>query len=148
MLKNKLLVTFAAITFVGLGIYYLDIKWIWNLYSALDTASAVALSVLAFFGYMEYSKSEDKIRIYFLVDDEKTLDTELSVLRKNCTRSELFGILGMIQKNPKNRYDIQYMRDKSLLQKLQDIQKGDLDKFIIPITTTELAQFELNYKRD
>jgi ABC-type uncharacterized transport system involved in gliding motility auxiliary subunit len=145
--KNKLLVIFVLITLAGLALYYSRQEVLWNLFSALDTASAVSLSVLAFFGYLEYSKSEDQIKIYLKVEDEEPLDTQLSVLRKNCTRSEVFGILGMIQKDSKKRYDIKYMKDISLLHTLQEIQKGDRDEFIIPLTQGEVEQFDVNQKK-
>jgi len=136
------LIVFGCVTVGGLLIKYFEMTKFWDFYEALDTASAVALSLLAFSGYLEYIKSENVIKIYFQIDKQDEIDTGLSVLRKNCTRSEVFGILGMLQKDPKKRYEIKYTKDLSFLGKLQDIQKGDADKLIIPIIDEELEQFE------
>jgi flagellar motor component MotA len=145
LIQNRILVIFGLIVVFGILIRYIlgEDSFLWALYEVLDTASAVALAVLAFFGYMEYSKSEDKIKIYFKVDNQKQIDTNLSILRKNFSRSEVFGLLGMIQTNAKDRFDIAYSRDKSMLDALHAVQKGDEDSFVIPVSSDELMQFDI-----
>ncbi len=143
MSSKVILILFVVITAAGVAIKYIDQNsFLWDFYGALDTASAVALALLAFFGYVEYMKSEDKIGIYFDLDGRE-IDTGLSLLRRNCTRSEVFGVLGMIQKDPAKRYKLEATKDISLLDKLQQIQKGDLDRFVIPVNEEELQQFEV-----
>jgi flagellar motor component MotA len=145
LIQNRILVVFGLIVVFGILIRYIlgGDSFLWALYEVLDTASAVALAALAFFGYMEYSKSEDKIKIYFKVDNQKQIDTNLSILRKNFSRSEVFGLLGMIQKDAKGRFDIAYSRDKSMLDALHAVQKGDKDSFVIPINSNEFEQFDV-----
>ena len=49
----------------------------------------------------------------------------------------------MIQKDTKGRFEVAYMKDLSLLDLLQKIQKGEEDKLIIPISQKELTQFDI-----
>ena len=145
LMQNKILGVFAAIVLFGIFTRYIlgENSFLWEVFGVLDTASAVALSVLALFGYIEYAKSEDKIKIYFKVDNEKPIDTNLSILRKNFSRSELLGLLGMIQKDAKGRFDITYSRDKSMLDALHTVQKGDNHSFIVPVSEKEFMQFDI-----
>jgi len=141
---NTLLTIFIGITILGTLVYYLlgEDSSLWKLLSVLDTSSAIALAVLAFFGYLEFIRSEQTIKIYFECDG-KHIDTKLSTLRKDCTRGEILGILGMIQKDPKKRFEINYSKSPDMLTILQEVQKGTQDKFIIPVSTEELEQFAI-----
>ncbi len=134
------LIIFVGITLIGLLISYY-FESVWEFWANLDSAFAVALGVLAFMGYLEYIKSEDEIKIYFETNGRK-IDTGLSILRKDCTRREVLGILGMIQKDPKERFNIKYMKNKELLKRLHAIQKGNGLELIIPLSEDELGQFE------
>ena len=112
----------------------------WDIWMAVDSATAVALSVLAFLGYLEYIRSEDEIDIVFDVEGQRK-KTGLSILRKDCTRSELMGILGMIRKNMRENLDITYMKDPQMLKNLYTVQKGTSKQFVIPLTAQEARQF-------
>jgi len=149
VLKYKLLIVFIAVTVTGLAFYFLGAKKAWDIFGAVDTASAVALAILAFWGYLEYIKLEDEIKIYFLTQkDKKRIDTGISILRKYCTRSEVLGLLGMLQKDTKGRFNIRAIKDTSLLELFQKIQKGDLDYLEIPLSAEELEQFEINHQTE
>ena len=137
----KFLITYVAIIVLGV-IFKLFVPTVWNWFNTLDTASAVALAVLAFFGYLEFVRSVDVIKIYFDTDDQ-TIDTHLSILRKNFSRSELMGVLSMIQKDAKIRYEIQSLKEISVLDKIQSVQKNSEKEFHIYVTKEELAQFTI-----
>jgi len=142
--RYLVLIIFLGISIVGLAIRYIfgvD-SWIWDIWASVDVASAVAMGVMAFLAYREFISSEDEIRIYFNVDD-KLIDTGLSILRKDSNRSELLGILGMIQKDPTKRFSIQYLKDKKFLTNLHALQKGKSLKLEVIISPNELAQFEV-----
>lgn len=111
----------------------------WKYIASLDTSTAIALAILAFLGYLEYVRLEDTIEIYFKVCEEE-IETGLTVLRKNCTRSEVLGILGMMQ-TKNGRYEIAYLKDKNLLTNLNNIQKNRDIRLIIPLSKKELEQF-------
>jgi len=137
----KIVIFYLLVIFFG-AVAAKYLPTVWHLYEILDTASAVALAILAFLGYMEFVRSEESIKIYFDIDD-RVIDTKLSLLRKNFTRGELLGVLGMIQKNSKNRFEIQSLKELSLLERLQQIQKSSEKEFHIRVTKEELDQFML-----
>jgi energy-coupling factor transporter transmembrane protein EcfT len=113
---------------------------IWHWFSVIDTASAVALAILAFWGYIEYARSEEPVKIIFDIEGQK-YDTGLSLLRKDFKRSEVMGILGMIQKDQKKKFNLSFFQDKSILKKLQDIQTGKNKEFVIKMCQEEAKQF-------
>lgn len=117
----------------------------WKYIASLDTSTAIALAILAFLGYLEYVRLEDTIEIYFKVCEEE-IETGLTVLRKNCTRSEVLGILGMMQ-TKNGRYEIAYLKDKNLLTNLNNIQKNRDIRLIIPLSKKELEQFCITWEK-
>jgi len=153
--KSTPLIAFISIFTIGLVVAFFSGEfkfsnfphsnfW-WNIYGAVDTSSAVAVAFLAFFGYVNYIKLEDKIKILFKSKEtNEVVDLNLSILRKNFTRSEIVGILGMIQKNNKERFEIKYLKQREILDKIHKIQKGNNKEFIIEVTQNELKQFILN----
>lgn len=139
---SKPLLVYVIIVLLGILAHYVKIDWLEELYGALDVGAAVALAVFALWGYMEYSRQEDSLPIIFDVEGEHC-DTHLSLLRKNCTRSELLGILGMIQKDNTSRFNIQYTKEPVFLEKLEAIQKGADAEICIVLTKKESAQFHI-----
>jgi len=136
------LVVFVVIFLVGVvAKFFYPAVWEW--FGLLDTASAVALAAIAIWGYFEYIRSEDVIKIYFDVDGQK-IDTGLSILRKDFSRGELLGVLGMIQKKQVNRFELKELKDPAILKKIQSIQKGKDKEFILKISKDELDQFDLS----
>lgn len=131
----------------GIAAYYLQeakiVEHIWDYWGVVDTSSAVALALLAVAAYWEYIKGEDKIKIYFLVDNKK-IDTKLSLLRKDFSRSELMGVLGMIQKDQDKRFKISYFQNPAILEEIQKIQKGNGEEFSIKLSKDEFDKFKLN----
>ncbi|WP_295421263.1 hypothetical protein [Sulfurovum sp.] len=142
--KWNVLVVFVVMTVVGMVVYGCsEPSWsAWGVWGALDTSSAVALGVMAFMAYLDYAKNEDEISIIFDANG-KRVDTQLSILRKHFTRSEVLGILGMKQKDPKRRFDLQCMKKKSFLAELHSIQRGKGKEFILEVSTDELEQFHI-----
>lgn len=138
------LILFISVWLVGLVIYYVfgTQSWVWEFWSTVDVAFAVALGVMAFFAYREFIRSEDEIEIYFNVDGIMK-DTGLKLLRRDCTRSELQGVLGMIQKDAAQRYSVSYMKKREFLEALNKLQKGKAKKFVLPLDSQEFEQFEI-----
>jgi len=136
------LILFVTLTFIGLFIRYMlpENSPLWEFWSAVDVSFAVALGVLAFMGYKEYIKSEDEIKIFFKVGN-KQIDTNLSLLRKDCTRGEILGILGMMQRRTNKRFLFDSKELRTLLKELQDVQRGNKDIVEIEMTQEELEQF-------
>ena len=131
---------------LGIVAYYLQeakmVEHIWDYWGVVDTSSAVALAILAGFAYWEYIKGENTIKIYFLANGKK-IDTGLSLLRKDFSRSELLGLLGMVQVDPEKRYKLKYFQNPEILKEIQKIQKGQSREFTIELADDELKYFKL-----
>ncbi len=142
----KSLAIYVLIIIIGLLVFYFtgtDNKDnLWNWFGAFDTSSAVAVAILAMFVYYEYIKQEESIKIYFL-ENGKKIDTGLSLLRKEFSRSEILGLLGMIQKDPEKRFNLSYFQNPDILKDIQKIQKGDGDEFTITLKKDELKYFDI-----
>ncbi|EDM23125.1 hypothetical protein [Caminibacter mediatlanticus] len=91
------------------------------------------MAVLALFAYIEYAKGEDEIPIIFRLDG-KEIDTNFKLLRKSVTRSEILGVLGMIQKKTTGRYEIKNDMAYKLMENINEVQKGKKDKIYIQIS--------------
>ena len=142
--RYRVLILFVSITLLGWLIHLFSASngsWL-KLWGALDVSFAVSMGVIAFFAYLEFIRAEDEIKIYFDVEGELK-DTRLSLLRKDCTRSEINGILTMPLKDGVRFHDLKYMKNRELLQDLHAIQKGKNDRFVMPMSAVEFEQFEL-----
>ena len=140
----SVLILFVMLSFAGIFTFFIfgEESSVWQLWQVVDTSFAIALGVLAFFGYKEFMLSQDEIKIYFKVEG-KTIDTGLSLLRKDFSRSEVLGILGMIQCHPKERFDLHASREQWFLEDIQTIQKGKKKVFVLPMSMAEFEQFEV-----
>jgi hypothetical protein len=139
-----ILILFVILTFFGLAIYFFlgSESSLWQLWQVIDVSFAVSLGVLAFLGYKEYMKSKDEIKIVFCVDSHE-IDTGLSLLRGGFSRSEVLGILGMLQRHPRQRFDLHASRERHFLESIQAVQRGKMNRFVIPMSAAEFAQFEV-----
>jgi len=142
-LKSPLAI-FLAVLISGLFIRYFfgENSAVWSFWSVLDTSSAVALAVMAFFAYKNMLRDEDEIELYFKVQN-KTYPINLKLLRKDCTRGEILGLLGQLQRKTTNRFHFNPKNLKSFLQEINKVQKGKEKKLFIPIEQQEFEQFDL-----
>ncbi|MCF6201100.1 MAG: hypothetical protein L3J42_03065 [Hydrogenimonas sp.] len=145
---NLTIAIFVLLTIVGLAIRYglgAD-SALWSFWSNLDISFAVALGVLAFLAYRDMLHDEDEVRLFFDVEGRK-VDTGLCLLRKDCTRSEIIGVLGMMQRRTKERfaYDAKHLR--GLLNELNRVQKGKESRLYIPLSKEEFEQFALSLEQ-
>jgi len=142
--RNMVLIVFVSMTLLGVGIGYFDDgkSWLWKFWGTIDISFSVALGIMAFLAYKEFIQSEDEIKIYFDVEGQE-VDTGLSLLRKDCSRGEILGILGMIQQESKKRFSLETKRVPILLKELQDIQKGNENKIVVEMNQEEFEQYDL-----
>jgi len=157
MKKYKELFIFILVTLIVaiIGIFFhFDKNNIWSFFEVIDTSTAVALSVLAFLAYKEYIKEEDeielKIAIYQknrydepikIIDFSEIAGNKIKILRKEVSRGEILGLLGMFQKNSGKRYNLSDNKlILFLLDELKQIQKGDKSECIIPILQIDYDQ--------
>ena len=130
---------------VGICIYYClgSDSSFWTLLSVLDTSSAVALAILATYAYYQMTKEDDEIELLFNVNGNLK-SSGLKLLRKNCTRGEIVGVLGMMQKDNAKRFTITPYELKRLLDEIKKVQKENKDTIIINMTQYEFEQFLLD----
>ena len=86
-------------------------------------------------------KQLQKIKIYFQTPNEKIHLEKFDITRKSLTRSELMGILSIIQKDSTVRYNIEHLGTKEFFQDIFDIQNSKKDELVIKLTQKELEQF-------
>ncbi|MDK9694593.1 MAG: hypothetical protein OEL19_10180 [Sulfurimonas sp.] len=102
---------------------------------------ATITMVTVLWSWFKNRKSNDKIAIHFKTQTITVLLENISIIRKHITRSEVLGILGVVQKNSKERYNIAYLSQARFFDDLYEIQIGKSDKLVIEITDEELEQF-------
>ncbi|CAA6826765.1 MAG: Unknown protein [uncultured Sulfurovum sp.] len=142
---NRVIILFVFISAIGLvDKYYNSGKLLWEYYVDFSVVATVALAILAFMGYVRYIHGEDTIKIYFQKKEKKEkIDTGLIVLRKNCVRSELQGLLGMIHVTG-GRYDLKsFQRDGEMLEVINQVQTNKFNEIVIKVSEKELEQFEI-----
>ncbi|MDQ1245543.1 MAG: hypothetical protein QG565_1884 [Campylobacterota bacterium] len=105
---------------------------------------ATITMVTVLWNWFKNRKSNDKIVIYFQTQTTTVLLENISIIRKHITRSEVLGILGVVQKNSKERYNIAYLSQTRFFDDLYEIQIGKSDKLVIEITDKELEQFDVS----
>jgi len=137
---------FVGLTLTGVVLRYLFGResGVWEFWSAVDVAFAVALGILAFFAYREMVRGEDEVRLFFDVAGAKEpIDTGLSLLRRNCSRGEVIGVVGMMQQKTEKRFVYKPAHLKELLEEINRVQKGTEEQLLIPIDEEEFEQFSL-----
>jgi hypothetical protein len=140
---NRIILLFVIISGIGLvDKYFNNGQLLWEYYVDFSVVATVALAILALLGYVKYIRSEDTIKIYFYEKNaKKKIDTGLVLLRRNCVRNEIQGLLGMIHSTG-GRYNLKsFQKDREFLNLLNDVQTNKLDEVIIEITEEELKQF-------
>jgi hypothetical protein len=146
--RYRLLVIFGALFVVGLFVRYGlgEGSVLWSFWSAVDVSFAVALGVLAFMAYREMIRDEDEVRLWFDVEGRR-VDTGLCLLRRDCTRSEVIGVLGMMQKRSESRfrYGPEHLHD--LLERLNAVRRGEATALYIPLSREEYEQFKLSEEK-
>jgi len=145
--RYSALIWFSVLFVVGLLIRYFlgESSTLWGIWSAIDVAFAVVLGILAFIAYRNIVRDEDQIRLVFNIANKKEVDTGLCLLRKNCTRSEVIGVVSMMKRtNDPLKYDVANLHN--LLEEINQVQTGTKGKLYILINEDEFSQFELkNY---
>lgn len=86
--------------------------------------------------FLNNRKQLKKIPIFF-----NTKKLNLNITRKDFSRQELQGILGILMKNMENKYHVEYLSSIEYLDEIYKIQKCDKDSLSIKISDKELEQF-------
>jgi hypothetical protein len=142
--RYGILIVFSVLFIVGLFIRYFlgDQSKLWDIWNTIDVSFAVVLGILAFFAYRDIVRAEDQVRLIFNIEKAKQIDTGLCLLRKNCTRSEVIGLITMMKNTNKPlKYDIHHLH--ALLEEINSVQTSRAGKLFIPLYHDEFHQFDL-----
>ncbi len=133
VLKHKyksIIFTLSLIFIINTGIWT-------SIDGLITTGTLIAVIVNIYINAKNKEVELQKIPIYF---NEKKLN--LDITRKDFTRQELQGILGILRKNMKIQYEVEYLSEIAYLDDIYKIQKSKMDKLVIKITEKELEQFK------
>lgn len=137
--KNPILAFFLCLIPFILIAYFLSNLGLFaefNLWSLIDAYATSLTLFLVFHGLREDQKQIEKVGIYF--NDNKL---NLDIARKDFSRSELQGILGILRVDIDERYKIKYLSDIEFLDSIYKIQKSELNELRIKLTEDELKGF-------
>ena len=115
-------------------------KETWTFIDALITIITV---IGVFYGLYKNYRQSQKVEIFFKKKDGEVKRIPISLTRKNATRSEISGLLGMLQKDSKKRHNIDYMTREDYFNDLYKLQEAKISKLYIEVSDEELDQFKL-----
>lgn len=128
---------------------------IWaNLWDILDKMSIAAgilglIVSLSIKAYLWRKEKRDNalidIRLH-CAEPETTITLQGQIRRKNLTRAEVQGLLGILPMKEKGkRYELQALNQKEFFDALEEAQvNGDIHELVISCSAQELRQFDLN----
>jgi len=93
------------------------------------------------YGLYTRKKELDKIPIIFK-NGENRYALDVDIVRKNLTRAEVLGILGVIQRDSTMKYNIAYLSKRRFFEDIALVQERKLDELIIELNDEELQYFD------
>lgn len=93
---------------------------------------------------MEKKRLNQEVQIILQGEDDKhTINLAFALRRRELTRQELLGLIGMVPTKEKKRFEIRFLHTKNFRHLLSSFQDG-ADHFVmtIPCTNKEIDQFK------
>lgn len=123
---------------------------IWDVLDKIGIAAGiVALMVsisIRIYLWRKEQRDNDLIDIRLqCLEPEVLITLQGQIRRKNLTRAEVQGLLGILPMKEKGkRYDLPYLNQKAFFDALEEAQvNGDVHELVIRCTASELEQFDL-----
>jgi len=113
----------------------------------MDKVTIVVSFITLFFVVKDYFKNKkqlEKIQIVFSHNNKEML-VDNNLLRKDCQRSEIQGILRTKLKKGIKQYEIDHIGTNEYFDNLYKVQIGHIDKLKISLEDDELEQFSLKF---
>jgi hypothetical protein len=113
-----------------------------------DLAGAVG-GVFAAFGVLRLMAAERRLKervevVLKLQGDGKSIILPLELLRRDVSRAELLGRLGMLPMREKgSRFSIRAIASPAIIRELNAVVEGKSSTIVIPVTGEEIEQFDL-----
>ncbi len=108
-----------------------------NIWASIDAIVTIFTVIGVWYNFSKNQKQLQKVDIYF---NDKKLN--LDITRKDISRAELQGILGIFRKDMQKNYKVAYLSSIDYLDSIYKIQKSELDKLVIQLTPKEQKQFK------
>ncbi len=108
-----------------------------NIWASIDAIVTIFTVIGVWYNFSKNQKQLQKVDIYF---NDKKLN--LDITRKDISRAELQGILGIFRKDMQKNYKVAYLSSIDYLDSIYKIQKSELDKLVIQLTPEEQGQFK------
>lgn len=99
----------------------------------------------------EQQRLEDRIKIILTCGGQQSLELPWSIRRRNLTRAEVLGLIGMLPIKPKTgeegkqpRFKLEYLGTKAFMDQLDEVATGERGgALLISCTPEDIAQFDL-----
>lgn len=114
-----------------------------------DLAGAVG-GVFAAFGVFRLMAAEKRLKQHVQVvlklqgEDGKSITLPLELVRRDVSRAELLGRIGMLPMREKGaRFSIRAISSPATMRELNTVVEGKSSTIVIPVTGEEIEQFDL-----
>jgi len=122
---------------------------IWASVDASFTIVSIILTAFTlFFSFRNWKNNKrqkklslEKIKVYFEVDGMKENIYRFEVIRKFFTRAEIAGVLSFLQKDSKNRYNIDYMMTQNYFDDINRVQNNKSNFIVIKMSREQENKF-------
>jgi len=115
--------------------------------SLMDVVTIVFSFITMLFVIYSFIKSRkqlDKISMVFQIkSNNKEIEIDKNLTRKDCTRSEIQGVLRTKLQKGFPIYEIDYIGEEKYFENIYNIQTAKSDKLFIQLKDNELEQFGL-----
>ena len=113
-----------------------------TLVSIILTASTLFFSFRNWRNNKKQKKvSLEKIKIYFEVDSIVENEHRFEIIRKFFTRAEIAGVLSFLQKDSRDRYNINYLMTQKFFDDINKVQNNKSNFIIIKISNKQQQKF-------
>lgn len=103
----------------------------------MDWITIVFSFLAMFFAFKNWWNNKKQLKLIQIIIDRNGEKVKLpfEIMRKNLTRSEVFGILGAFDKDSK--FDIKYTSSRDFFRQVSDVQEAKKDEIIIYLKDTD-----------
>ncbi len=117
--------------------------WLGSLANVIGFFGIIFTASVTFINWRKDKQMQQEIRIeLFCKERDLLISLPVNIQRKNFSRAEVLGYLGMIVVSG-TRYELKYTGELAFFEELQRIQNAKTpEKLIIPCSPSEITQFE------
>lgn len=100
----------------------------------------IIITIINFTYNLYYRRNKEKEITIFIEFDGKKQELPHKIIRRNFTRSEIFGILGALDSDSK--FNIKYTASSAFFNDILLVQKGKKDEIIIKLENNDKFDWE------